>query len=64
LIGKGTSLYRNPEEMKTVRSIVRLREEGLSMQSIADEMNDTGTHIKLGGYWHAVTIQKFLRFIQ
>jgi site-specific DNA recombinase len=36
----GDKLLQNVEEMKTVRKIVQLREEGQSMQAIADEMNE------------------------
>jgi len=58
---QGDRLVQNKEEMKTVRRILRLRANGLSMQAIADEMNQAGEATKRGGNWHAVTIQKILR---
>jgi site-specific DNA recombinase len=57
----GDKLVPNKEEMKTVRSILRMRAEGWSMQAIADALNESGAPTKQGGTWHAVTIQKVLR---
>jgi Recombinase len=47
--------------MKTVRGILKMRADGLSMQAIADALNESGAPTKQGGVWHAVTIQKVLR---
>jgi site-specific DNA recombinase len=47
--------------MKTVKRILRLRSQGLSMQAIATAMNTTGVATKQGGTWHPVTIQKVLK---
>ncbi|MFL6446194.1 MAG: recombinase family protein [Bryobacteraceae bacterium] len=58
---QGDRLVQNREEMKTVKRILRLRAEGLSMQAIADAMNEAGAATKRGGTWHAVTVQKVLR---
>jgi DNA invertase Pin-like site-specific DNA recombinase len=49
------------QEMKVVRKVLALRAQGLSMQTIADAMNQAGAPTKQGGKWHAVTIQKVLR---
>lgn len=57
----GDKLVPNKDEMKTVRRILRLRADGLSMQAIADAMNEAGAATKLGGTWHAVTVQKVLK---
>lgn len=58
---QGDKLIPNKNEMKTVRRILRLHADGLSMQAIADGMNAAGAATKRGGTWHAVTIQKILR---
>jgi site-specific DNA recombinase len=57
----GDKLVPNKEEMKTVRRVLKLRSQGLSMQSIADALNQAGAATKQGGRWHAVTIQKILK---
>jgi DNA invertase Pin-like site-specific DNA recombinase len=58
---EGDKLIPNREEMKTVRSVLRMRAEGWSMQAIADALNQRGATTKRDGRWHAVTIQKVLR---
>jgi site-specific DNA recombinase len=51
---QGDRLVQNQNEMKTVKRILRLRADGLSMQAIADAMNQAGAATKRGGTWHAV----------
>jgi hypothetical protein len=46
---------------KMVRSIPRTDIDGLSMQAIANGMNQAGPATKQGGGWHSMTIQKVLR---
>ena len=58
---QGDRLIQNRDEMKTVRRIIRMREDGLSMQAIADELNTSGVATKRGGKWHSMTIHKILR---
>jgi len=57
---QGDDLVYNEAEMRVVRDVQRKRQAGLSMQAIADALNDSGAPTKRGGTWHAVTVQKIL----
>jgi Site-specific recombinases, DNA invertase Pin homologs len=57
----GDKLIENTSEMATVRSIRKMRAEGTSLHRIAATLNEAGAATKLGGRWHAVTIQNVLR---
>lgn len=46
---QGDKLVQNRDELKTVKRILRLRADGLSMQAIADAMNQAGAATKRGG---------------
>jgi site-specific DNA recombinase len=58
---EGDKLIANDAEMETVRTIQRMRSEGLSMKRIADALNAAGAATKLGGTWRQATIDKVLR---
>lgn len=57
----GDNLRENPEEMQVVREIERLREDGESLRSIAQHLNDSETPTKKGGKWHASTVSSILK---
>jgi Recombinase len=58
---QGDQLIAQENEMKTVRRILNMRSEGLSLHAIADTLNQSGAKTKLGGKWYAVTIQNVLK---
>ncbi len=58
---QGDKLEENPSEMATVSRMQLMRESGLSLQQIADALNQTGAQSKLGGTWYPVTVQKVLK---
>lgn len=58
---EGNNLVPNSQEMEVLETVLYMREQGLSMQSIATVLNDHDIPTKLGGRWHAVTIQKILQ---
>jgi len=47
-------------ELATVRHIVALHQEGLSVRAIADALEREGRLTKRGGRWHPTTIQRIL----
>lgn len=46
----------DPQEVETVRYIVQLRGEGLTLQVIADRLNAEGRPTKRGGKWYPKTV--------
>lgn len=46
-----------PEEAQAVRDIFKMRDEGVTLADIADEMNDRGLKTKRGGKFRTSTIQ-------
>lgn len=53
-------LEPDPDTAPIVRRIFRLRDEGESLRSIADTLNDAGVPTKRGGEWHASTVRYVL----
>lgn len=52
----------NQEEAETVRMIKKLRRQGLSMQRIAQRLNNEHVATKRGGkYWYASTVRSVLK---
>ena len=45
---------------ETVRRIYRMRDQGETLRSIADTLNDEGVETKRGGDWHASTVRYIL----
>lgn len=56
----GRSLIENPAEQKTVRRIVALRQEGLSLVQIAQQMEREGIRTKNGASWYPSTVARIL----
>lgn len=56
----GDSFLKDPEEMQTVHRIRRLRENGKTLQEIADVLNEDGIETKRGGKWYAKTVSNIL----
>lgn len=56
-----TRLEVDAEEMETVHLARRLRDEGLSLRSVAKELTARGRKTKRGGTWEASTVQKLVR---
>ena len=46
-----------PEELETVRQILRLWRRGLSYRAIVAKLNEKGVPTKRGGHWHAATVR-------
>jgi DNA invertase Pin-like site-specific DNA recombinase len=57
--GEG-KLEPDPETAPIVRRIFRLRGQGESLRSIAEELNRDGIETKSGGEWHASTVKYVL----
>ena len=55
------SLLVNEEEANVVRTIYRLRADGLSLQRIADHLNSMGVRSKKGLDWKRQSISRILR---
>lgn len=53
-------LEPDPNTAPIVRRIFRLRDEGESLRSIAETLNDAGVPTKRGGDWHASTVRYVL----
>jgi site-specific DNA recombinase len=58
---QGDNLVHKATEMATVDRIKLMREQGVTLRSIAAILNRDGTPTKRGGRWHLVTVQKVLR---
>jgi len=57
--GEG-ELEPDPNTASIVRRIFRLRDEGESLRSIAETLNNAGVPTKSGGNWHASTVRYVL----
>ena len=57
--GEG-ELEPDPNTAPIVRRIFRLRDEGESLRSIAETLNNAGVPTKSGGNWHASTVRYVL----
>jgi site-specific DNA recombinase len=49
------------DHAETVQRIFRMREDGETMQAIADTLNEEGVPTKKGGDWHASTVSYILK---
>lgn len=54
-------LVEVPEEQKVIEEIAELREQGHSLQAIADILNHRGHTTKRGGRWHSEIVRKVIR---
>lgn len=55
-----SELWIEPKEAEVVKKIFALRNQGLSMDKIAQELNSQGCETKNGGQWYASTIKAIL----
>ena len=53
-------LIENPAEQKAVRQIVALRQDGLSLAHIAEQMEREGVRTKNGAGWYPSTVARIL----
>jgi DNA invertase Pin-like site-specific DNA recombinase len=60
LAADGQTLIENPAEQKTVKQIVALRQDGLSLAQIAEQMEREGIRTKNGAGWYPSTIARIL----
>ena len=56
----GELLFKDELEFETGQRIVRLHDEGQSMNQIAVTLNEGNVPTKLGGRWHASTVKRIL----
>jgi N-acetyl-anhydromuramyl-L-alanine amidase AmpD len=56
------NLSEHPEEAQAVRMAFKLKEEGFSLQHIADEFNMMGYKTKSGSRFQPVTIMRILNY--
>ena len=54
-------LVENPEEQQILDEIHQLREEGLSLRKVADELNRRGVARRNGNEWHHVAVSRVLK---
>jgi site-specific DNA recombinase len=59
-----TKLKENTEEQETIQIVCRLKEQGQSLRSIAEELNAQGIPAKKGGAWSYGQIQSLLKTIK
>jgi site-specific DNA recombinase len=57
----GRTLVENPEEQRILAVIHDLRDRGLTLRAIADELNREGYRAKKGGNWTHGQVQSVLR---
>lgn len=57
---EGERLVEDAPELETARRIVRLHDEGRSMNQIAVTLNEGKVPTKLGGRWYASTVKRVL----
>ncbi len=57
---EGKLLVEDSLELSMARRIVRLHQEGRSMNQIAVTLNKSNVPTKLGGRWHASTVKRVL----
>lgn len=57
---EGERLVEDSAELETARRIVRLYDEGRSMNQVAVTLNEGRVPSKLGGRWYASTIKRVL----
>lgn len=56
----GNTLLTNLEEQKVVAQICAWRRRGMTMDAIAESLQQAGTPTKTGGRWHASTVRGIL----
>lgn len=56
-------LTPNPEEMKTLGDVIKLRRSGRSYQKISDYLNRKEVPSKNGGKWHSKTVMGVIKHI-
>jgi len=53
----GGELVENPAEQKVLRTIKRMRRQGMSLTSVAQRLNERKVPTKRGGKWYASTVR-------
>ena len=61
LAADGVHLEDNPEEQTILDEIQTLREQGLSLRLVAEELNRQGVDRRNGGDWHKVAVHRVLK---
>jgi DNA invertase Pin-like site-specific DNA recombinase len=61
LASDGRTLQANPEERTTIDLIRALREQGLSMPAIAEELNRRGLRTRAGSLWRFEYVRRVLK---
>lgn len=56
----GNDLIPNHQEQEIIRQIKAWRENGQTLQGIADQLNNTGVATKQGGRWYPATVKYIL----
>lgn len=54
-------LVRSSDELKVLLECAALRKSGLTLQQIADKLNEQGVPTKRGGAWHASTVRNYCK---
>lgn len=56
----GTELKQAEEEMEVIHHMLNMREAGMTLQQIADELNQAGIVGKQGGRWYPTSVKNTL----
>lgn len=57
---EGGRLIEDEQEQANIKSILILKESGMTLQEIADRLNKNGIPAKKGGKWHPQTVKNVL----
>lgn len=57
---EGPALEQSAEEVAIIGHVVTLKSNGLTLQQIADTLNQAGTSTKRGGRWYPTTVKNLL----
>tara|TARA_Y100001963_G_scaffold65907_1_gene91819 strand:- start:24845 stop:25279 length:435 start_codon:yes stop_codon:yes gene_type:complete len=58
----GDDMIKNASEQAVIADIVTRRNEGATLTSIADELNERGLQGKAGGKWYASTVKNVITY--
>jgi len=57
---EGNKLIPNEREQKVIGAILTMKKRGMSLRTIASNLNDSGISAKRGGLWYASTVRGIL----
>jgi len=58
---EGGKLVKNPQEQGVIKRVKGMRKRGLSLQKIANRLNDEGVPTKMGKTWYSMQVRHILK---